>query len=582
MRSILARLALAACLVVGVGSCGDGVHPSGIRVLGVTPGVCGSGGVLFGQVPLRLEPEGQGAFRSVRVVVVSGGTLAPLTDSEAPFVVDLDTRQLTDGSVKLALSAEDSEGETLSREIDVCVDNNGPQLTILSPPPGASIGIEDAKVAVRVSVDDSAGVAGVTARLATAGAYQQVDCQPPDGKEQVCTLRPGDLALAYEPSTKSLITLTVTARDKVGHETSVTRQLEVGTRLRWRFNAGAPITWAAAISSTGNVIVTTDTGVMHVLDPAGKPVCSAQTPAVAGQPDPITTPPTVGVVAGADHVFVGSTQTLWSLDPTTCQPRWSRGGGLYFASQPVHDAAVDVVYIGSYGEVATQGALLAFRGSSGQPVGSFPIAPVNDAVTASPVLAADGKTVYIGSSDLKLYAINVENPAAMAQRWTFSPGGKIETRALVTANAIYVASLAKTLHARDPAGGPLPGFAFTAEAGFLSSPVVGADGVLYIGSLDEKLYALDTSGKALATFQTGRMLRTAPAIGPGGVVYAARTKPGRLYALTNKLELLWSAQPGSSETHEFKATPVVAGNTVYIGSSSGFFYAFDATPPSSN
>lgn len=578
----MARLVFIALLVATAG-CGGGDHPTDIRVLGVTPGACGVGGsVLYGKVPLRLEPEGFGAFTSVSVRVISGGSVAPLDDASAPFIVELDTTQLADGTAKLRLTAKDSEGESLSREIDVCIDNNGPELSVLSPAPGASIGIEDAKVAVRISADDPAGIASVTARLSTAGAHQQVVCQPPEAKEQVCTLRPGELGLIYEPSAKSEITLTVTARDKVGHERTVSRPLEVGTRLRWRYSTGAAISWGVVVTSTGLVVVGTDTGAMHVLDAQGKLVCQQQAPAVSGQSDPITTPLTLGEFGGKAHVFMATTQTLWDLDPATCLPHWSNGSGLYFASQPAFDAAHDVVYIGSYGEVATQGRLRAFRASTGQALGALPIAAVNDAVTGSPAISADGNTVYIGSSDLNVYAADVSNPSAIKELWKFGAGGKVETLPLVTPTAIYVASLSKTLHALSPVGGTaVAGFSFTAEAGFLSSPVLGADGTIYVASLDEKLYALDASGKALATFQTGRMLRSSPAVGPGGIVYAAGTKPGRLFALSSKLELLWSTQPGSADTHELKASPVVAGNTVYIGSTNGFLYAFDATPPAS-
>ena len=72
---------------------------------------------------------------------------------------------------------------------------------------------------------------------------------------------------------------------------------------------------------------------------------------------------------------------------------------------------------------------------------------------SSPAIGSDG-TVYIGSNDYKLYAINGKTGVKL---WEFETGSNVT-----------------------------------------SSPVIGSNGTVYVGSLDKKLYAIKTDSKGLA------------------------------------------------------------------------------------
>ena len=74
-------------------------------------------------------------------------------------------------------------------------------------------------------------------------------------------------------------------------------------------------------------------------------------------------------------------------------------------------------------------------------------------LNSSPAIGSDG-TVYIGSDDNKLYAINGKTGVKL---WDFETRGKVH-----------------------------------------SSPAIGSDGTVYIGSVDKKLYAIKTNSKGLA------------------------------------------------------------------------------------
>jgi len=63
-----------------------------------------------------------------------------------------------------------------------------------------------------------------------------------------------------------------------------------------------------------------------------------------------------------------------------------------------------------------------------------------------------------------------------------------------------------------------------------SSPAIGSDGTVYVGSDDNKLYAINgKSGVKLWEFETGREVNSSPAIGPDGTVYVGSFK--KLYAI---------------------------------------------------
>jgi len=63
-----------------------------------------------------------------------------------------------------------------------------------------------------------------------------------------------------------------------------------------------------------------------------------------------------------------------------------------------------------------------------------------------------------------------------------------------------------------------------------SSPAIGSDGTVYVGSYDKKLYALNgKTGVKLWEFETGDEVESSPAIGSDGTVYVGGDK--KLYAI---------------------------------------------------
>jgi outer membrane protein assembly factor BamB len=117
-----------------------------------------------------------------------------------------------------------------------------------------------------------------------------------------------------------------------------------------------------------------------------------------------------------------------------------------------------------------------------------------------------------------------------------------------------------------------------AETFFPSSPAV-AHGVIYVGSWDHKLYALDTNtGKILWSAQTGDHITSSPAV-VNGVVYVG-SWDHKLYAFKADgcgqfaCSPLWTSAPTGNSIF---SSPVVDNGTVYVGSQDGKLYAYKAS-----
>ena len=110
-----------------------------------------------------------------------------------------------------------------------------------------------------------------------------------------------------------------------------------------------------------------------------------------------------------------------------------------------------------------------------------------------------------------------------------------------------------------------------------SSPLL-RNGVLYVGSWDNKVHALDAkTGRQKWAFQADDEVNTSAAYWRGRIYIAS--DGGTLYALSAKSgKRLWSAQSESRfGSREFwYATPTIAYGRVYIGNTDGTMYVFGA------
>jgi len=188
-------------------------------------------------------------------------------------------------------------------------------------------------------------------------------------------------------------------------------------------------------------------------------------------------------------------------------------------------------------------------------------------IRSSPVIGADG-TVYVGSEDSRLYALNPDGTL----KWSLATWGQINAGApaIGADGTIYVGSIDypgswfARLYAINKDG--TVKWEFTADrSGTYDafSPSIGPDGTIYVGS--DKLYAVNQDGTLKWSYDTGRLSVT-PALAPDGTIYVISASDGQLYAISPDGTLKWSYQTASTETGGLWSSPSVgADGTVYFG-----------------
>ncbi len=169
------------------------------------------------------------------------------------------------------------------------------------------------------------------------------------------------------------------------------------------------------------------------------------------------------------------------------------------------------------------------------------------ALTSSPAVSAG--TVYVGSADDYLYAINATTGALV---WKFKTGNSIvDSSPAVANNTVYIGSTDNSVYAVNATTG-VQVWKFATSNTVLSSPAV-AGGVVYVGSYDNSLYAINaTSGAQVWKFATH----------------------GNFYAVNAKTGLQAWKFAGTTGTL-FESSPAVSGGIVYVGSDAGFLYALN-------
>ena len=222
---------------------------------------------------------------------------------------------------------------------------------------------------------------------------------------------------------------------------------------------------------------------------------------------------------------------------------------------------------------------------------------VHATVSASPVAA--GRQLFIGAENGNLYALDLQSRQL---QWLFHARAGIASTPAVADGVIVFLARDGNLHALDAASGaPVWTFHTQGEAVFaahgmyglplepepvpdpwdlyLSSPLI-HDGKVYVGSSDQRVYALDLrSGKLAWVFKTGGMVHSSPALSGSNIVIGSWD--GAVYALDAASGAeKWRYQTQTEQKHSImfgiQASPSVDGETVYVGSRDGYFYALDA------
>lgn len=179
---------------------------------------------------------------------------------------------------------------------------------------------------------------------------------------------------------------------------------------------------------------------------------------------------------------------------------------------------------GKVGGNDVNGPIFALDAETGDPVWDSPFyIDTGEKIWSTPVVS-DG-TLYIGSFDKKVYAINTTDGT---KKWEYLTEGIVTATPLVADGIVYVGSHDRYFYALDAGDGTLR---WTYEAGnwFWAKPVI-YEGKIYAGCLDGKVYVFDAAtGNYLNEFNLEGPLAAEPVIFEDNVIFC--TREGTLYSI---------------------------------------------------
>ena len=167
------------------------------------------------------------------------------------------------------------------------------------------------------------------------------------------------------------------------------------------------------------------------------------------------------------------------------------------------------------------------------------------------------------------------------KKWAFKTGSYVQSSpAIGSDGTIYVGSYDDNLHAINPRGRKK--WAFDTGGNVVSSPAIGSDGTIYVGSMAELvglpllfpeplLYAINPDGSKKWAFDTGGAVDSSPAIGSDGTIYVG-CHGSYLYAINPDGSKKWAFETGDSV---FSSPAIGSDGTIYFGSQDNNLYAIN-------
>jgi outer membrane protein assembly factor BamB len=471
----------------------------------------------------------------------------------------LSPAQLQRGTVSLAVAvARGTRDEVTSAPVPVLVDLVAPAITAASAGCGASACLRDGVLPIRATIDEARpDLLGVRARLDLDPARTVV----------LSSVGPGVLGADVDlqawpfPALARDVQVTITATDQAGNQTQQTLAAPV-TRVRWSYDAGAPVTSPAVLPDGRLVVgVSATTNQVRAVNADG----TASWAATVGAGFVVAAPS-----VGASAIWIASQDgRLYAVNPATGAvlnpPGCNAGGALQ--GTPAIGGASETAFLGS-----GIGRLFAADAAGGC-VQSLP----TDAFSASPGIARTGLVLAAtatatATATLRQYRYE----GAFGENWAVQVGVNVQAPiAIDAADGVWTGSQDAKLNLTTPAGATSTVKTFGGSV--QDSPVILAGGDVVVGDQARVLHRVRPDGTLAWSPEPvldGAVL--APLVLAGGdAALLVPTAAGTLHAVTASGTVAWSGV--------LSAQPLRAGNiwgppgqafpTAYFGSADGKLYA---------
>ena len=245
-----------------------------------------------------------------------------------------------------------------------------------------------------------------------------------------------------------------------------------------------------------------------------------------------------------------------------CAPAYGGGCGAGSAGVAIYGTPAvtgDRIYIGGY-----NGRVYSYDTGSLQMDDVYPPQGFLEPIVGG--LVVDQSTVYFGSTDGKVYAIDAED---LIWKWEYETEDRIWSTPAISDGILYIGSFDKKLYALNAADGSEK-WVYETEGSIVSTPLV-SNGIVYFGSFDRYIYAVDANNGKLRWKYIGENWFWAKPVIIDDILYAG-CLDGKVYALEadtgEQVKEFDLGDPVSSE-------PVVYNNTIVVASREGIIYTIN-------
>lgn len=258
-------------------------------------------------------------------------------------------------------------------------------------------------------------------------------------------------------------------------------------------------------------------------------------------------------------VYFGSGDgKIYAVDAATGVQKWKfRAGNVVHSSPAIADG---ILFVGSFDTYFY--ALDAATGKEKwrHKTGEDPLIHNQEGITSSPAVA--NGIVYFGCRNATIYALDAKTGA---EKWTqVGKRGWVSVSPAIRDGKVYVATGSdKAVKALDAKTGAVLSTT-TLDTGVFSSLAIAGDSA-YFGGFSDKLFAWDLKSNTLkAIFETD---------GAENAAERAAYEKGQHFVSPTFYDDRVALMIRRMDAGIFLASPVIANNIIYIGSTNGYMYA---------